>query len=249
MLEPQSPAADDHRMIEVKHTMQSIDTLRAGNPSTKWLLLCGAIAGPIFTAAWFLQGPARADYDPMRHPISSLSIGEFGWMQALNFLVIGTLTIAVALGLPNALQSRGGSKWGPILVGLIGLGFIGAGLFVTDPMNGYPVGTPALPTQFTVVGRLHRLFSAFFFLGLPGACFVLARLFAKNGEQTWATYSRATGIAFLIMFVITTLGFSQVAGLADYAGLLQRITVTIGLAWLTLLPLYLLKDKTYDPTL
>lgn len=229
--------------------MQSSHILRAGKTNTKWLLICGVIAGPLFTVIWFLQGLTRADYDPMRHPISSLSIGEFGWMQALNFLVIGTLTFVFSLGLRSALQSRGGSKWGPILIGLIGIGFIGAGLFVTDPMNGYPAGTPALPIQFTVVGRLHRLFSACFFLGLPGACFVLARLFAKNGKETWVMYSRATGIAFLIMFVITTLGFSQVAGLADYAGLLQRITVTIGLAWLTLLPLYLLKDKTYDPTL
>ena len=229
--------------------MQSTHTLRAGDSYTKWLLICGVIAGPLFTIAWFLQGLARADYDPMRHPISSLSLGEYGWIQAVNFFVIGILTFAFALGLHNSLQSRGGSKWGPILIALIGIGFIGAGLFVTDPMNGYPPGTPALPIQFTLVGRLHRLFSAFFFLGLPGACFVLARLFAKNGENTWATYSRITGVAFLIMFVITTLGFSQVAGLVDYAGLLQRITVTIGLAWLTLLPLYLLKDKTYDPTI
>jgi hypothetical protein len=220
---------------------QPKSALYVSDMKTKLFLVCGAIAGPFFTIAWFVEGLTRANYDPMRHPISSLSIGEFGWTQAANFIITGILTIALALGLRSALQSRGGSKWGPILVGIIGIGFLGAGFFVTDPMNGYPLGTPALPAQFTVVGRLHRLFSAFFFLGLPIACFVLARLFTRQGEHNWALYSRVTGVTFIVMFIVTTVGFSQVEGLVDYAGLLQRITVTIGLTWLTLLPIYLLK--------
>ncbi len=71
-------------------------------------------------------------------------------------------------------------------------------------MNGYPPGTPNLPLQYSLPGRLHRLFSAFVFLGLPNACFVFARLFARWGERSWANYSVITGIAFVVMFIITS---------------------------------------------
>jgi Protein of unknown function (DUF998) len=60
------------------------------------------------------------------------------------------------------------------------------------------------------------------------------------GECKWAIYSRVTGIAFAIMFIVTGAGFAQVGGLVNYAGLCQRVTVTIGWAWLTLLAVYML---------
>ena len=211
---------------------------------TRLLLICGALAGPFFTTIWFITGLNRADYDPMRHPISSLAIGESGWTQVANFIITGVLTLALAFGLRSALESRGGSKWGVIWMTAIGIGFIGAALFVADGMNGYPPGTPLLLTQPTVVGRLHRLFSALVFFGVPGAAFSVGGLFAKTGERTWATYSRGTAIAFIVMFVLTSIGFAQAEPLVKYAGLLQRITLLVGLTWMTLLPISLLKSPS-----
>jgi hypothetical protein len=207
---------------------------------TRLLLICGALAGPLFTIIWFVAGLTRAHYDPMVHPISSLSIGELGWTQVTNFILSGLLTLALAVGLRSALKSRGGSKWNVIWVAAIGIGFLGAAAFATDPVNGYPPGTPLLPLQPTVTGRLHRLFSALVFFGIPGAGFSFARFFARNGERTWAAYSRFTAVAFLTMFVIGSLGFAQVELFVKYAGLLQRITLLIGLTWLTLLSIHLL---------
>src|SRR5262249_45396898 len=151
----------------------------------------------------------------------------------------GLLTLAFAVGLRRRLPPPGGSTWGPLLVGVIALGLLGAGIFVTDPMNGYPPGTPDLPLQYSIPGRLHRLFSAFVFLGLPIACFVFARLFARQGGRRWMSYSALTGIAFVILFIVTSAAFAQVAGLANDAGLLQRVTLSIGWAWLTLLAIYM----------
>jgi hypothetical protein len=148
--------------------------------------------------------------------------------------------LACAFGLRRIPGIRAGSIWGPILIGAIGIGLFGAGMFVTDPMNGYPPGTPDLLLQYSLTGRLHRLFSALVFLGLPGACFVFARLFARRGERRWSLYSRVTGIGFLLMFIVTSAAFAQVPGLVNYAGLFQRITLTIGWVWLTLLPIFLL---------
>ncbi len=217
--------------------------------TTKLLLVCGASAGPFFTVAWIVEGATRANYNPLRHPISSLSIGEQGWTQAASFIITGLLTLAFAFGLRHVLQSGSGSTWGPRLIGIIAIGLLGAGIFVTDPLNGYPPGTPNLPMQYSVPGRLHRFFSAFVFLGLPIACFVFARHFTRWGERRWSIYSVVTGIAFVVMFIVTSMGFAQVAGLAEYAGLFQRITLTIGWAWLTLLAAYILKAPPEQPTL
>ena len=220
--------------------MQTTLSLRVTDMKTKLLLMCGALAGPLFTVAWFLQGLVRADYDPMRHPISSLSIGESGWIQNASFIITGLLTLALAAGLRRALQPQGGSKWGANWITAVGIGLIGAGLFVTDPLNAYPPGTPLMPLQPSITGRFHRLFSAFVFFGLPGASFVLGRLFARRGEQAWAMYSRLSGTAFIIAFILTSIGFGQIEPLVRYAGLLQRLTLLIGMAWMTLLPLYLM---------
>jgi hypothetical protein len=135
-----------------------------------------------------------------------------------------------------------------LLIGVIALGFLGAGIFVTDPLNGYPPGTPNLPLQYSVLGRLHRLFSAFVFLGLPIACVVFARLFARWGKRSWAIASVVTGMAFVVMFIITSTGFAGVEGLVQYAGLFQRITLTIGWMWLTLLAIAMLRASAERPT-
>jgi hypothetical protein len=222
-------------------SIQLKDLPRLSDPLTKLSLICGEIAGPFFTIAWFLEGATRPGYDPLLHPISSLAIGEFGWTQIASFIVTGILTLALTLGLRRLLTIPGGSTWGPILIGMVAVGFLGAGFFITDPMNGYPPGTPALPLQYSLAGRLHRLFSALVFLGLPIACFVIARMFNRWGERRWGTYSVVTGILFIVLFVITSAGFGGVPGLVDYAGLSQRVTLTTGWLWLTLFPIHLLR--------
>jgi hypothetical protein len=67
--------------------------LKAGQ-KTKALLSCGVIAGPLFVAAFLVEGAARVGYDPLRHPVSSLALGDHGWKQTANFVVAGLLTLA-----------------------------------------------------------------------------------------------------------------------------------------------------------
>jgi hypothetical protein len=231
--------------------MESIRVLYTNNMKTKAFLFCGAIAGPFFTILWFVQGLTRADYEPMRHPISSLSIGELGWIQVANFIITGLLILALSVELRRVIRPSD-SRWGPVLVGLVGIGLIGAGIFVTDPLNGYPPGTPLIPTERTAHGILHDLFGIPFFLGLPIACFVFARFFTRQGAPGWAWYSRLSGIGMFAVFFVARLGFRLLPTYPELAanfGLLQRITVTIGLAWLTLLAVYMLKVQAETPTL
>ncbi|KAA9373687.1 DUF998 domain-containing protein [Microbispora cellulosiformans] len=102
------------------------------------LLTCGLVAGPLFTAAYLTEGALRPHYRSLRHPVSSLAIGDRGWIQTVNFLVGGLLSLAFAVGLWRA----GPSHWGASLVGGWAIGLLCAGIFRTDPVSGYPPGTP-----------------------------------------------------------------------------------------------------------
>jgi hypothetical protein len=229
--------------------VQTTGVLSTNAGITKALLVGGVVAGPLFTVAWIVEGATRVNYDPLRYPISSLSIGDFGWMQIATFIATGLLILAFSIGLRRALRPLA-SVWGPGLVGLVGIGLIGAGIFVTDPLNGYPPGTPLIPTERTTHGILHDLFGVPFFLGLPISGFVFARLFARWGKRGWAAYSALSGFAMFAVFFVARLslrpGFEDMAGLF---GLFQRTTVTIGWAWLTLLAVYMLTGAAAIPTM
>jgi len=214
----------------------------------KLLLACGAIGPLFFITVFLIEGATRGEYNPLLHPVSSLSIGEYGWMQSATFIITGFLVLAFAVGLWRTLRPATGTVWGPLLIGLAGIGLIGAGIFTSDPLNGYPPGTPLIPVDRSAHGRLHDLFGIPVFLGLPIACFVFSRLFARLGNRGWAAYSALSGFAMLLTFVIAGLGFRQRPGFADYAGLFQRISIILGWTWITLLALHLLRAPVrYTP--
>jgi hypothetical protein len=229
-------------MHEIRNPATDPAATRTPSRTDRTLLGCGAVSGPLFVAAFLVEEATRAGYDPVRHPVSSLALGPSGWTQTANFLVSGLLALAFTVGLYRTLRSRGRrSVWGPLLVGAWGIGLIGAGIFVTDPVSGYPPGTPAQGVH-TWHGGLHDFpFSVLTFVSLVAACGVFARRFAGWGQRGWALYSAVSGVLFAAGFVIFGAGFSQTAGLVDIAGLLQRLTIVVGWGWLTALAVHLLR--------
>jgi hypothetical membrane protein len=212
------------------------------------LLTCGVVGPVIFIVVFLIAGAFREDYDPMRHPVSSLALGGSGWIQVANFIITGTLLIAFAVGLRPAMRRFGAGIWAPLLVGLVGVGLIGAGVFVTDPVSGYPPGTPLIPVG-TTAGALHDLLSMPVFLGLPAACLVVAYRAAKTGSRGFAAYSAVTAVVFLTGFVLTSVGFTQNLTFAPIGGLLQRLTLVIGFGWLVALAARLIRrlPEPLDP--
>ncbi|MEV0698337.1 DUF998 domain-containing protein [Saccharopolyspora sp. NPDC050389] len=203
------------------------------------LLGCGAIGAVLFVVLFLVEGAFRADYSPLRHPVSSLSIGESGWVQAVNFIVTGLLILAFAAGLRPALRQLGGGRWAPVLIGLVGVGLIGAGFFAADPISGYPPGTPPVPLVRTTHGVLHDLFSTPVFTALPAACCVVGYRLARTGHRGWAAYSIGTAVVFLIGFALAGAGFAQNPALTPVGGLLQRLTLVVGFGWLAALAISL----------
>lgn len=202
---------------------------------TRWLLV-GGIVGPIlFVVVYTLEGATRPGYDARSQAVSSLSLSGWGWMQILNFVVCGALVIGFALGLGRVLvPGARGATWGPRLIGMVGLGLLCAGVFVTDPAQGYPASTPQGPAATTTLhGTLHFALGATGFFGLlPVACFVMARYFSgRAGWRGWTAYSIVTGILMYASFA----GFIVASTHRGPAGLFERLAISIGMLWLMLL--------------
>lgn len=196
------------------------------------LLACGMAAGPLFTIAYLLEGAARLDYKPLRHPVSSLALGRAGWAQTVNFLFAGLLSLAFAVGLWHV----GPSHWGALLIGVWAVALLGAGACRTDPVSGYPPGTPDQPHSPTRAGSLHDLCSLIGFLALTVACFV----FAFSNSPGWAIYSVVSGVLFATTMALASAAFSQHQRWVDLGGLIQRISLTVGWTWQTLLAVHIL---------
>ena len=204
------------------------------------LLACGAIGPLLFIVVFLIEGATRPNYSAWHHFVSSLSQGEQGWMQITNFLICGGLVLCFAIGLRRVLHPGKGSTWGPILLGIFGLCLVGAGLFVTDSLLGYP---PGAPSTHTLHGTLHILLSLVAFTSLPAACFVLARRFAGDPAWGgWAFYSIATGILVVVFFITADLVASPNPNAP--AGLFQRLSIITGWGWIVLFALRLMSKKS-----
>src|SRR5688500_8785847 len=74
--------------------LQQNTELQAQTTRTRRLLACGIIAGPVFLTVTMVQAITRRGFDLSRHPVSLLSLGDFGWLQIANFVVTGALCVA-----------------------------------------------------------------------------------------------------------------------------------------------------------
>jgi hypothetical protein len=208
------------------------------NRTTRALLIAGAAAGPLWVGVVLVQMLVRPGFDVRRHAVSVLTLGDLGWVQVANFIVAGLLVIAGAAGLRRALGTGRARVWGPLLVGVYGAGLVGAGLFVPDPMNGFPPGTSG--GQFTTHGLLHFVVAGVAFIALIVASgVVFARRFAALGAREWTVYSVVTGGYWLITWaaLIPTSGSVGVISVAFAIAVLNAWT------WLTLLFVSLIRSQ------
>jgi hypothetical protein len=187
---------------------------------TSILLLCGAIAGPVFILTLLIQDYTRPAYDPRTMVLSLLSLGEWGWVQMANFALAGVLNLLYAVGLWRRLHPGRAGTWGPLLIGAYGLGLLVVSIFRTDPVNGFPPGAMA-PASPSWHGTIHGFGALFVFLMLTAALAVFARLFFARKERGWACYCLASAVLLLLLFFA---GFTS----ATLGARLLRLEVLLG---------------------
>lgn len=180
----------------------SQQTAPPGAPTTQTtrLLAGGIVAGPLFLAVGLIQAFTREGFDLSRHPLSLLSLGDLGWIQIANFVVTGVLYLACAVGMRRVLRPGRSGTWGPLLVGVLGVGLIVAGIFVADPSVGFPPGAPAgEPEQISWHGILHGVGAVLAFNGMVVGCLVFVRRFAALKQWGWVGACIATAASVLVL--------------------------------------------------
>lgn len=214
--------------------MTDTNTITKNNGALTAILLgAGILAGPIYILVGIIEILTRPGFDMTRHDLSLMANGEWGWIHVLMLIVTGLLTIGGAAGLRNVIKGKKGGTWGPLMLGLYGLGLVGAGIFSADPANGFPIGTPEGAAEITTNGLLHFLSGAIGFIGLIAACFILAKYFKASGEQAWAIYSRVTGILFGAAFVGIAMGSNGSGALLTTVVLAFTAAVVLGWTWIS----------------
>jgi hypothetical protein len=157
--------------------------------------------------------------------VSELSLGPYGWVQMLNFLLTGALVVVFGRGLAAHFSAGAASRTGPVLVQCMGVSLVVSGLFATDPS--------AMFDQASAHGVVHGIFGAIFFTLAPVSCFVFYRRF--RSDRAWrplAGWSLAAGV--VLTLGIGLLKFSQQPGSAlfDWKGLVQRVILVAIMAWI-----------------
>jgi hypothetical protein len=189
---------------------------------TPRLLQCGAVAGPLFLGLVLLQDYTRPGFDARHDPLSLLSLGTGGWLQIGNFVLAGVLNLLYAVGLWRRLHPGRAGTWGPLLIAGYGLGLVLVGVCVTDPANGFPLGSLAA-TQPSWHGAVHALGGLVLFLMLAAALSVFVRYFVARRNWKWAAY--------LLVSVLLLLGLFF-AGFTNAEFLARTLRLATGLGWM-----------------
>jgi hypothetical membrane protein len=189
--------------------------------SSAWMavLAWAGIIGPVlFTATFMAQELFRIDeYGPIAEPVSALEAGPNGWVQRVNFVVFGLLTIAFAVGVHLGLRPARAGILGPALLFISGIGLLLAAIF---PLRQDGAGVTYDPGGHIFAGLTFFLSSA---LGLIA---VSRRLSRDPKRRSIATYTLAAGSLALAGFVVMgVLVMPDDAPLHEWAGLAQRVLI------------------------
>jgi hypothetical protein len=209
---------------------------------TQALLTCGVVAGPIYIIVGLIEILTRPGFDMTRHDLSLLSNGDWGWIHIAMLITTGLLTIASAVGMRRVLRGGRGGTWGPLLVGVYGLGLIGAGILTADPALGFPPGTPVDAHAVSWHGLGHLVSGGIGFLGLIAACFVFAGRFATLKQPGRAAYSAATGVIFFAAFFGIAAGSNNSGAILTSVILAFTAAVILGWAWVSAIAAWLMRE-------
>lgn len=187
--------------------------------------------GPaLFVLTFTIEGWLRPGYDACSMFVSELSLGPRGWVQISNFVLFGLLFLAFSRGVAREFRSGATSSAGPILLTILGCGFLASGPFVMDP-----VSTPR--EAWSGHGTMHQLLGALVFSLMPVSCLVFWRRFrADLSWQPLRSWTLAAGIVIVVSIVLMKTGLSEPTAtpgrLRAWVGLLQRIALVCYLAWI-----------------
>jgi hypothetical protein len=166
---------------------------------------------------------------------------------------VGGLYCVGAQGLAHSQKRIVGPPVVPALILGAGIGLIGSGVFVTDPVAGFPLsardpdGVDGAPPSVPVTreGRLHNLCAIPIFAGIPVSALTCAGSAARRSEYRWAGCSAGSAIVMAGASLLFGAAFGGVPRLARHGGIFQRISIATGFGWITALSLRALTSSRH----
>jgi hypothetical protein len=189
----------------------------------------GMIGPILFISVFTIEGLARSGYDPMKMPVSELSLGHRGWIQIVNFILFGLLFLLFARGAATEFKEDKSARIGIYLFHLIGFAILASGPFVMDPSN-----TPR--HQWTLHGTIHQILGAIAFILMPVSCFLFWRHFRKSDKwkllQGWTLVVGIITIGMIILMKVGQIGSTSKYSVSLFPGLFQRVLLCTYLGWI-----------------
>jgi hypothetical protein len=187
---------------------------------------CGILGPLAFTGAWVAGSLRQAGHSMAEVQLSGLAAPDANdpGIMVAGFVVLGGCTVAFGSAVEEALGGRGRAGPAPRLIRASGAAMVAAGLLRRDRMLLDPPGVAVAAASWH--NHLHDLASLVAYGASIAGPLLLARRFA--GDPNWAPLRRpllasalATGAA-MALFVSPAM--------APWAGIVQRVMVTIPLA-------------------
>ena len=196
------------------------------------LSAAAGIIGPILFAIIVIPlGYLWTGYNPLTQTISELGATNAPNMglQALNFAILGILTIVFAIGLTTY---NGLFRSTTVLVGMYGLGTLLVAFLPCDPGCSF--------RGSSVVQVAHSLDALISFIGLAIAPLLFWRSSRTVPSWTrtsvWSLRVAMASIPLLVAYLVIT-----VLSLSPYTGLFQRIFFGLLFAWMTMIAIRLFR--------
>jgi hypothetical protein len=187
--------------------------------------MAGMIGAVLFVSVFTVSGWLYLDYSPTRMFVSELSLGPYGWVQILNFVLTGALMLVFGLGLAAHFSIGAAFRAGPALIQGIGVSLMASGPFTTDPS--------AMFQQASIHGVVHGIFGALVFTIAPISCFVFYRRFRRDtGWCPLAVWTLASGVVLTVGVVLLKISQQPGSGLFEWKGLVQRVILFTFMAWI-----------------
>jgi hypothetical protein len=184
------------------------------------------VSGPILLELSIILSQSwQPGYNPLRDTISSMVWGPRGWVQTVNFFLIGATLAALASQLRPVLLTRA-ARWGGAALLVVGISFVVLGVCPSQSPGG-PRNLPAIIHGITV----YVIVFAF-----PLACFLMARAvrIGKFGRFL-AAYSYVT-CAFGVALIAA--GAFLMAKDAPWFGMIERVLLLNGFTWMEVVAVY-----------
>lgn len=180
----------------------------------------GILAGPLFILTGCIGAMTRDGFDWVRHPLSLLSVGEWGWVMIAGFVVPGLFYIACARSLKTILVSGVGRTWAPRLMTWMAVGLIMGGVFTADPALGFPPGTPeGPPASMSWHSVIHAFAPIIGFFSLLAFLLVIARRFGSKEQKSWKYATITVGIGSFILTAIPNITADHANGIYNFVPL------------------------------